>query len=125
MSIATTRTSLATALKGAGRVVHAFPKEAITPPAIVIVPASPYVEAQAIGGLTTRVLVNFDVTVIVGAADNQAALANIEGLMMTVWSLLPDGYSVQTWSQPQIQEVSGNQLLTAQCTVSTAIQIGN
>jgi hypothetical protein len=116
-NFATVRTNLATALNGAGRVVYAFPKEQITPPALVLVPASPYVVPVGIGGLNNRINLRFDLTAVVGAADNQAALANIETLMLAVFDTLPAGVSVGTWSQPDIVEVSGQQMLTSQITI--------
>lgn len=112
------RNSLASSLSAAGRVVYAFPREQITPPAIVLVPASPYITPVAIGGLSNRLNVRFALTVVVGAADNQAALANIETLMLDVYSTLPNGTSIiNGFSQPQIEEVSGQQMLTSSLTI--------
>ena len=112
------RDTLATALSAAGRVVYAFPREQITPPAIVLVPSSPYITPVAIGGLSNRLNVRFALTVVVGAADNQAALANIETLMLDVFSTLPTGTGIiNGFSQPQIEEVSGNQMLTSSLTI--------
>lgn len=112
------RNTLATALNGAGRVVYAFPREQIIPPALVLVPGSPYITPVAIGGLTNRLNVRFDITAVVGAADNQAALMNLETLALDVLDVLPTGTSVTGgWTQPAISEVSGNQMLTSQLTV--------
>lgn len=116
--LVTLRSNLATALNAAGRVVYAFPREQIIPPALVLVPGSPYITPVAIGGLTNRLNVRFDITAVVGAADNQAALMNIEQLMLDVLNALPSGTSVNNgWTQPAISEVSGNQMLTSQLTV--------
>jgi hypothetical protein len=112
------RDSLASSLSAAGRVVYAFPREQITPPAIVLVPASPYITPVAIGGLSNRLNVRFALTVVVGAADNQAALANIETLMLDVYDLLPNGTGIiNGFSQPQIEEVTGQQMLTSSLTI--------
>jgi hypothetical protein len=112
------RTSLASSLSAAGRVVYAFPREQITPPAIVLVPASPYITPVAIGGLSNRLNVRFALTVVVGAADNQAALANIETLMLDVYNALPSGTGIiNGFSQPQIEEVTGQQMLTSSLTI--------
>jgi hypothetical protein len=112
--LSTLRGTLATALSAAGRVVYAFPREQITPPAIVLVPTTPYITPVAIGGLSNRLNVRFALTVVVGAADNQAALANIESLMLDVYNALPTGTGIiNGFSQPQIEEVSGNQMLTS------------
>ena len=119
-NLVTVRNTLATALSGAGRVVYAYPREAITPPAIVLVPGSPYIDPQTIGTLGGRYEVKFDLTVIVGATDNQAALANLESMIFTVMANLPAHTAVESWSQPSIEEVSGNQMLTSRCTVTLA-----
>jgi hypothetical protein len=117
-NLVTLRNNLATALSAAGRVVYAFPREQITPPAIVLVPTSPYITPVAIGGLSNRLNVRFALTVVVGAADNQAALANIETLMLDVYNALPTGTGIiNGFSQPQIEEVSGNQMLTSSMTI--------
>lgn len=112
------RNALASALSAAGRVVYSFPREQITPPALVLVPASPYLSPASIGGAGNRINVRFELTAIVGAADNQAALANIEALMLDTFDELPAGTSIiNGWSQPQIQEVSGQQMLTSSLTI--------
>ena len=81
-------------------------------------PASPYLIPVAIGGLSNRINVRFELTAIVGAADNQAALANMESLMLDVFNELPTGTSViNGWTQPQIQEVTGQQMLTSSLTI--------
>lgn len=116
-NLVTLRSDLATALGAAGRVVYSFPKEQITPPALVLVPSSPYLVPVGIGGLNNRINVRFDLTAIVAAADNQAALANLETLMLAVFDVLPAGTSVNNWSQPQIQQVSGNEMLTSEITI--------
>ena len=116
--LVTLRKTLASALGAAGRVVYAFPREQITPPALVLVPASPYLIPVAIGGLSNRINVRFELTAIVGAADNQAALANMESLMLAVFNQLPAGTAViNGWTQPQIQELTGQQMLTSSLTI--------
>ena len=110
------RNDLATTLKVAGRVVYAFPNENITPPAIVLVPGSPYMTIGAIGG--KRIHVRFDITCIVGAADNQAALANIETLMLSVTDLLADNIALLNgWTQPTIQQIGNSEMLISQISV--------
>jgi len=116
-NFATLRTDLAEALEAAGRVVYSFPREQITPPALVLVPSSPYVVPVGIGGLNNRINVRFDLTAIVGAADNQAALANIETLMLAVFDSLPAGTSVNNWTQPTVVTIGSNEMLTSQITI--------
>ena len=117
-NLITLRNGLATALGAAGRVAYSFPREQITPPALVLVPGNPYLTPASIGGAGNRINVKFDITAIVGAADNQAALANIEALMLDTFDALPAGTSINSgWTQPQIEEVSGQQMLTSSLTI--------
>lgn len=116
-NLQTLRDTLATALGASGRVVYAFPKEQITPPALVLVPSSPYLVPAAIGGLGNRVNVRFDLTALVSATDNKAALANLETLMLDVFAKLPSGASVNNWSQPTVLSVANQELLTSQITI--------
>ncbi|MFZ9327863.1 MAG: hypothetical protein ACO24H_10530 [Polynucleobacter sp.] len=116
-NLVTLRDDLATALSAAGRVVYAFPKEQITPPALVLVPSSPYLVPVGIGGLSNRINVRFDLTALVNATDNQAALANLETLMLDVFNALPAGTSVNNWSQPTVTAVANQELLTSQITI--------
>lgn len=117
-NLATLRGSLATSLGAAGRVVYAYPKEQIANSAIVLVPASPYIIPVAIGGLSNRLNVRFDVTAIVGAADNQAALANLETLMLDVLNALPTGVAIiSPWAQPSVTQVGASEMVTSQITI--------
>lgn len=115
-NLATYRSTLATTLAAAGRVVYSFPNENITPPCIVLVPGSPYITVTAIGG--SRCHVRFDITVIVNAADNQAALANIETLIFSVTDLLANNISfLNGWSQPTVQQIGNADMLISQLSV--------
>ena len=110
------RNSLAATLGAAGRVVYAFPNENITPPAIVLVPGSPYMTVGAIGG--ARIHARFDITCIVNAADNQAALANLETLILSVTDLLANNISLLGgWSQPTVQQIGNADMLISQINI--------
>jgi hypothetical protein len=115
-NLVTLRNALATTLQQAGRVVYAFPNENITPPAIVLVPGSPYMTVGAIGG--ARIHVRFDITCIVNAADNQAALANLEALILSVTDLLANNISLLGgWSQPTVQTIGNADMLISQINI--------
>jgi hypothetical protein len=114
------RTEIATSLKSAGRVVFAYPPENITPPALVLVPGSPYLEPQVIGGANNRVNVKFDLTAMVNAADNQAAIANLETLMLSTFTALPDGCTIGSWSQPTVTQVGNSEMLISQVSIELA-----
>lgn len=116
-NFATLRDDLATALGAAGRVSFAYPKENPTAPALVLVPSAPYVKPQSIGGLNNRIAVRFDLTAMVYVADNQAALGNLETLMLDVFTALPAGISVDAWTQPIVEDVANTKMLTSQLTL--------
>lgn len=122
-NLVTQRNTLATALAAAGRVTLAYPAENIIAPALVLVPGQPYIEAQTIGASTQRLNVRYDVTAIVNAVDNQAALANIETLMIDTLLALPVGVALGTWSQPQITQVGNTDMLTSQITIELVTNI--
>lgn len=116
--LSTLRSTLATSLEAAGRVVFSYPKENATPKAIVLVPSSPYMTPVAIGGAGNRINVRFDITCIVSGADIQAALANLESLMLDTMNQLPAGTSIiGGWSQPSPREVAGQMLIESQITI--------
>jgi hypothetical protein len=115
-NLAAYRTALANTLAAAGRVVYSFPNENITPPAIVLVPGSPYITVGAIGG--ARCHVRFDITCIVNAADNQAALANLETLILSVTDLLATNISfLGGWSQPTVTQIGNAEMLISQLNI--------
>jgi hypothetical protein len=117
--LATLRGDLATALESVGAVVaFAYPKEQPANSALVLVPSNPYITPVAIGGLSNRLNVRFDITAVVGAADTQAALANIENLMLGVLNVLPAGIAiVSPWSGPLPEDIGPSKMITSQLTV--------
>jgi hypothetical protein len=120
-NLITQRNAIAASLAAAGRVVLAYPAENITPPALVLVPGSPYLTPQVIGGANNRVNLRFDLTAIVNAADNQAALANIESLMLATFTALPAGVTIGSWSQPTVTQVGNAEMLISQVSIELAV----
>lgn len=117
-NLATLRSSLATSLGAAGRVVFAYPKENASLPAIVLVPADPYMTPRAIGGASNRIHVRFNVAVMVSGVDNQGALNKIESLMLDVFNQLPDGTSILGgWTAPGPIEVAGQEVIMSQLAI--------
>lgn len=117
MSLTSTRQSLATALKGSGYSVYPYPSETMIAPAVVIVPGSPYV--NLINSVTTTA--NFQITLMVINNDNQAALVNLEKMIETVYSKLPDWVSVGDFTQPTSVEVGSTEYLTSDLVITTLI----
>ena len=125
-NLVTLRAGIASALSSAARVVYSFPNTTFTPPCLVLVPASPYIEPKAVGGAGNRLHVSFDITAIVNGVDNQAALANIEAIMLETLNVLPAGTSCTSWSQPLPSEVAGQTLLTSQLQITVVtVNSGN
>ena len=113
------RTPLQTALSTIAANVYNGIPEVITSPSICLVPGSPYLESLLINGATTKVKINFNVTGVVGYSNNAAALDNLEQLMISIISTMPNGYVVGNVNQPQPLEVGAGKYLTADLQVST------
>jgi len=118
--ISTAREALKTALQATGYIVYAFPAENMTTPCIVLVPGSPYIEIKSIGS-TPRLGGNFNVTLCVAANDNQAALINLETMIETVLSNLPNGIGLGDFTQPKISQVGPTDLLTTDISIDVTI----
>ena len=113
------RTPLQTSLSTIAANVYNGIPETMTSPSIVLVPGSPYLESTLIDGSTTKVKINFQVTGVVGYANNAAALTNLEDLMISIISTMPAGYTVGDVTSPTPLEVGAGKFLTADLQVST------
>ena len=113
------RTPLQTSLSTIAANVYNGIPETMTSPSIVLVPGSPYLESTLINGSTTKVKINFQVTGVVGYANNAAALTNLENLMISIISTMPAGYTVGDVTSPTPLEVGAGKFLTADLQVST------
>ena len=113
------RTPLATALSSVAGNVYSFVPETVIPPAVVVVPDSPYLELQTINKSTLHLKINFTITVCVAYNSNPAALDNIEQLIMSVLAVIPSGYNVEQVERPTIQTVGQSNLLFADIRVWT------
>lgn len=112
------RATLATALEGVAASVYSSVPETIIPPAVVIVPSSPYLEPTLISS-AIQVKINFDVTAAVAYNNNAAALDNLEQLIISILGAMPSGYVVGDVQRPVITSVGASNLLTADVSVST------
>jgi hypothetical protein len=113
------RTPLQTALTSIAANVYNGIPETMTSPSIVLVPGSPYLESTLINGSTTKVKINFQVTGVVGYSSNAGALTNLEDLMISIISTMPNGYTVGDVSSPTPLEVGAGRFLTSDLQVST------
>ena len=113
------RTPLATALAGVAGNVYSYVPESVIPPAVVVVPDSPYLELEAINKSTIHAKINFTISVAVAYNSNPASLDNIEQLIMSVLAVIPTGYVVSSVERPTVQQVGASTLLIADVRVST------
>lgn len=117
-TIAGTRSTLAAAFNSLAATSYASVPESPIPPAIVIVPSSPYLEPTLIGSLT-KVKINFTITAIVAYNSNPGALDNLEQLVMGILAAVPAGYQVGSVEKPTPLEVGASTMLCADINVST------
>ena len=113
------RTPLATALASVAGNVYSYVPETIIPPAIVVVPDTPYLELETINKSTLHVKINFTISVAVAYNSNPASLDNIEQLIMSVLAVIPVGYVVSVVERPTVTQVGASTLLIADVRVST------
>ena len=113
------RTPLATALSGVAGNVYGYVPETVIPPAVVVVPDSPYLEFETISKTNIRAKVNFTISVAVAYNSNPASLDNIEQLVISVLAVIPNGYIVSSVERPTVTTVGASTLLIADVRVST------
>ena len=113
------RTPLASALASVAGNVYSFVPETVIPPAVVVVPDSPYLELQTINKSTLHTKINFTISVAVAYNSNPASLDNIEQLIMSVLAVIPTGYVVSSVERPTVTQVGASTLLIADVRVST------
>ena len=113
------RTPLATALSGVAGNVYGYVPETVIPPAVVVVPDSPYLEFETISKTVVRAKINFTISVAVAYNSNPASLDNIEQLIISVLAVIPTGYIVSSVERPTVTTVGASTLLIADVRVST------
>jgi hypothetical protein len=113
------RQPLATALASVAGNVYAFVPESVIPPAVVVVPDSPYIELETINKSTIHAKLNYTISVAVAYNSNPASLDNIEQLIMSVLAVIPTGYVVSSVERPTVTQVGASTLLIADVRVST------
>ena len=117
-TIAGTRATLASAFSSLAATSYSSVPESPIPPAIVVVPSSPYLEPITIGSLS-KLKINFTITAIVQYNSNPASLDNLEQLVMGILAAMPAGYEVGNVEKPVPLEVGASTMLCADINVST------
>ena len=118
-TISDTRAALANAFLALAANVYASVPESPIPPAIVVVPSSPYMEVVLIGKAQTKVKLNFAITAIVASNSNAGSLDNLEKLIIGILAAMPAGYVVDVVEKPTVLEVGQSPMLVADINVST------
>ena len=118
-AISDTRATLANAFSALSANVYASVPESPIPPAIVVVPNSPYMEVELIGKTATKVKLNFAISAIVASNSNAGSLDNLEKLIIGILAAMPAGYVVGNVEKPTVLEVGQSPMLVADVNVST------
>lgn len=118
-AIADTRAALANAFSALSANVYASVPESPIPPAIVVVPDSPYMEVTLISKSVIKVKINFAISAIVASNSNAGSLDNLEKLIMGILAALPAGYVVGQVEKPTVLEVGQSPMLVADVNVYT------
>jgi len=118
-AIADTRAALANSFSALSANVYPSVPESPIPPAIVVVPASPYMEVVLINDSTTKVKVNFAISAIVASNSNAGSLDNLEKLIIGILAAMPAGYVVGAIEKPTVLEVGQSPMLVSDINVST------
>jgi hypothetical protein len=118
VTLASTRAALATAIQQAGYKAHKYPPATVMPPAVVIVPDEPYLEAETIGSGGNRWAVNYTLIVAVAPLDNEAQLIQLENITVDVCRNLPAGVELGPIQRPTLEQVGPSELLTTRIPVT-------
>ena len=118
-AVSETRAALANAFSGLAANIYPSVPESPIPPAIVVVPDTPYMEIVLLGKSQTKVKINFAITAIVASNRNAGSLDNLEKLIMGILAAMPAGYVVGIVEKPTVLEVGQSPMLVADINVST------
>jgi len=117
--LSSVRQPLATALAGVAGNVYAYVPESVIPPAVVVVPDSPYLEFDLINKAVIKTKINMTITAGVAYNSNPASLDNIEQLIMSILAVIPNGYIVGSVERPTVTTIGASTMLIADIRVST------
>ena len=112
------RGTLKTAISSVAANVYDYVPESPSVPFAAIVPDVPYLEPNLIG-TSTRVKINFRLTIGVAPYSNAASLDNIERLIMSILAVIPSGYTVGSVSNPVPMSIGASEILMSEIELST------
>jgi hypothetical protein len=117
ITLSNVRTTLASAIEGAGYKAHRFPPATVMPPAVVIVPDEPYLTPEVLSAGGNRWAVAFELIVCVAPLDNEGQLIQLENITVDVCRNLPRGTELGPIQRPTIEQVGPSDLLTTRIPV--------
>ena len=104
-AVSETRAALANAFSALSANVYPSVPEAPIPPAIVVVPDSPYMEVVLIGKSKTQVKINFAITAIVASNSNAGSLDNLEKLIIGILAVSVEVFQSRVAAGGQIEGI--------------------
>ena len=113
------RGALASALSSVAATTYDHVPEAVIPPAVVIIPDSPYLVPNLINKATTKVEVNLVISAVVAYNSNPGALDNIEQLIISILAAVPAGYEVGNIERPTVTQIGASTVLVSDIRVTT------
>lgn len=112
------REALITALEGNGIRVYDTMPAVPKPPAIVIIPDSPWIIPERIGS-SLNYRVRWRVLVVISPRNNEAATTDIEDAIDVVLANIPSTMNVEQVNTPQLQDTGAQgSVLTTEINVS-------
>lgn len=112
------REALITALEGNGIRVYDTMPAVPKPPAIVIIPDSPWIIPERIGS-SLNYRVRWRVLVVISPRNNEAATSDIEDAIDVVLANIPSTMNVEQVNTPQLQDTGAQgSVLTTEINVS-------
>lgn len=117
------RGEIKTALSSVPATIYAYPPKSVPLPSVSIVPGSPYLEPINLG--TNKFRTRYQITAAVNALENEAALQNLEELLLAIYAAIPAGWIVSNTSSPRILDLGQSVALTADVTLEIIALIGD
>lgn len=119
------RAEIKTALKNANvpATIYSYPPKALPVPSVSIVPGSPYIEPINLG--TNKFRTRYQITAAVNALENEAAIQNLEELLLGIYAAIPAGWIVSNASSPRIIDLGQSVVLSADVTLEIIATIGD
>jgi len=100
MALAEVRGEIVTALANLGVAVHAYPPGTVSPPAVVLMPGTTYLDPGATWGSPQ---VGIDVRILVSSSAGPAAMERLDSLIdSTVAALIGAGLQVAAVTSPTV-----------------------